>query len=120
MTDPVARKAAQKAWLEEQRKQVEMDVLKATVTAGQFTPLKERTPEQAKREDAMLNINEKLLKVNEDQKTYMDKAGKRAEENARDAAIEDSKNRCILWRGKYNPLSALRVASDYYSEIGSK
>ena len=115
IADPTARRAAQQAWLEDQRKQVELDVLKATATAGMFTPLTERTPEQAKREDAMLNINEKLLKVNEDQKTYMDKAGKRDEENARDAEIDRAKNRNLFYRGKYNPL---RAASDALSTIG--
>jgi hypothetical protein len=96
IADPTARRAAQQAWLEEQRKQVELDVLKATATAGMYTPLSERTPEQAKREDAMLNINEKLLKVNEDQKTYMDKAAKRDEENTRDSEIEAAKNRSFF------------------------
>lgn len=95
-------KAQQKAWLDEQMKGVELDALKAVATAGMFTPLKERTPEQAKHENDMRNISEKLLKVNEDQKAYLDKANKRDEENARDAEIDAAKNRSFfrdLWRG---------------------
>ena len=109
--------AEQKAWLDEQLKAVDLDVLKATATAGMFTPLTERSPKQVKHEDAMRNINEKLLKVNEDQKVLIDKAAKRAEENARDAEIEAAKNRVWYLKGSWNPLG---VASDYYSDLFSK
>lgn len=106
----------QKAWLDQQGLEVPLELLRGATTAGMFTPLTERTPEQARREDAMQNISEKLLKVNEDQKTLLDKSQRQQADNARALEVEDAKNRCILWRGKYNPLQYLRVASDYYSE----
>lgn len=108
--------AEQKAWLDAQTAKVDLDVLKATATAGMFTPLVERTPEQTKHEGEMRGISEKLLKVNEDQKVLLDKQQKQQLENARDAQVEEAKNRVWYLRGSWNPL---RTASDYYSEVGS-
>lgn len=89
--------ARQKAWLDTQMEGVSTDVLKAVTTAGMFTPLTERTPEQKKHEDDMRTISEKLLKVNEQQKDYLDKANKHDQETSRDAEIDAAKNRS-WWR----------------------
>jgi hypothetical protein len=115
--DPALRLKAQEDWRAKQLAEVPLDLLKGAVTAGQFTPLTERTPEQAKHEDAMLNISAKLLKVNEAQTAYADKAAKRDEENARDAEIDRAKNRSIFYRGKVNPLRYLSDSlSDWISQ----
>jgi len=77
-----------------------------------FETLTERSPEEARRDEDTKTLNEKMLKVNEEQKGLLDKRMKQAVEQMREEALERAKVRA--WR---NPFA---TAIEYYSEIGSK
>jgi hypothetical protein len=109
IADPKARSSAQKAWLENQFKSVQEDVLKARVTAGMFTTLTERTVEQKQYEDDMKSVNLKLLKVNEEQKGLLDIRQKQEHGRIQEEAIERAKIRA--WR---NPWA---TAQDVWTDI---
>jgi transcriptional regulator len=107
--DPAARKAEQQKWLDEQMTSAQSDIAKAMTTRTMFTPLVERTPEEIRRGDEMKKVNDKLLKVNEDQKVILEKRQRDAIEARQEEAQERAKLR--PWQPSFY--------WDFYSRIGS-
>lgn len=107
--DPTARKKEQQKWLDEQLASAEADIAKAMTTRTMFTPLIERTPEELRRSDDMKKVNDKLLKVNEDQKAILEKRQRDAIEARQEEAQERAKLR--PWQPSFY--------WDFYSRIGS-
>lgn len=114
--DPNERRNQTNAWLDKKMAEAEFDLQKGMVTRGMFTPLDEITPEDEKREDEMRNLTEKMLKVNEDQRSLAEKDIRAKLEQEQERQADAFKNRVFYLRGRYNILGEI---SDAFSEFGN-
>ena len=116
ISDPHERMAATSDWLKKTLAEVtEMDIPRALVTKGMYTPLTEMTPEEADREDAMLGLTEKMAKSNEEMLIRAERDIKMKQEQAQEAEAADFANRAWYNSGIFSPLG---VAGDYWSTLG--
>lgn len=114
--NPDERMAATADWLNKMLTEVtEMDIPRALVTKGMFTPWTEMTPEKADREDEMLNLTGKMAKSNEEMLVRAERDIKMKQEQAREMEAAGFTNRVWYVRGQNNPLG---VAVDYWSTFG--
>lgn len=111
IADPTQRRAATKEWLDRMMAESQLDIAKGVTTGGMWTPLAERTPAQKKREDEILAVNEKMYKVNVEQRILAEKDMRSKLEQQQEMEISEAKNRhFILLQGRYNPFGIISDA----------
>ena len=116
INDPDKRMAATSDWLKKMLTEVtEMDIPRALVTKGMYTPLTEMTLEEADREDEMLSLTEKMAKSNAEMLIRAERDIKMKQEQAQEMEAAGFTNRAWYNSGILSPLG---VASDYYSTLG--
>lgn len=109
IADPNARRARQQEWVNQQMASSQLDLAKAVMTSGMFTTLTERSPQEKKYEDDMATAGKKLLKVNENQSTVLEKHLEMKKVEIQEANDERAKVRA--WRDPYS------TAKEFYSDL---
>ena len=85
-----------------------LDIAKGVTTAGMWTPLIERTPDQKKHEDEILAVNEKMYRINVQQLSAAEKDIKAKQEQRQEMEVNEAQNRgFILLQGRYNPFGSV-------------
>lgn len=114
INDPDKRMAATSDWLNKMLTEVtEMDIPRALVTKGMYTPLTEMTLEEANKEDELLGLTEKMVKSNAEMLIRAERDIKLKQEQAQEMAAAGFTNRA--W---YNPARILDTAWESWSTLG--